>query len=132
MDPAIIKTDHGDELVILARADYEALLARANGPTEEEEDAGTARIIDRSAAAVATGRAVRVPEEFALALARGENALRVLRSWRGLTQAGLAERAGLDQGYVSALERGGRAGTLDTHRKLAAALGVPLDLLAGD
>jgi len=132
MDAQIIKTETGEELVVLPRSHYEALVARASGPSEADEDAGTARIIARSDAELAAGRELLLPSEVAEALMRGDNPLRVIRKWRDLTQTALSERTGVDQGYISAIECGGRAGSLDVFRKLATALAVPLDLLAGE
>lgn len=54
--------------------------------------------------------------------------LRNLRLARGLTQAELAARAGVDRSYVSRLERGQRANpSQDVLAALARVLGVPLD-----
>ena len=56
--------------------------------------------------------------------------LRRLRSAAGLSQEELADRAGIDRTYVSALERERYAATIDMIERLAAALRVkPLDLL---
>lgn len=62
-------------------------------------------------------------------------ALRVLRAVRGLQQREVAERANLDQSYVSLLESGKRSAPPETVTELAAALGVPIsvfELLAAD
>jgi transcriptional regulator with XRE-family HTH domain len=60
------------------------------------------------------------------------NRLKRLRAGRGLTQEELAARAGLSVSLVMALEQGKRGNPrLDTLLKLAAALGVTLDELAG-
>ncbi|MCA1649324.1 MAG: helix-turn-helix domain-containing protein [Acidobacteria bacterium] len=51
--------------------------------------------------------------------------LRRLRTERGLSQEGLADAAGIDRTYVSALEREQYSVSIDTLAKLAAALEVP-------
>jgi transcriptional regulator with XRE-family HTH domain len=56
--------------------------------------------------------------------------LRGLRSERGLSQARLAQEAGLDRTYVSMLERGRRQPSLDTMIRLAEALSITLTVLA--
>ncbi len=57
--------------------------------------------------------------------------LRNTRRRRHLTQAALAERAGLDRSYLSAIERTKNNVPIDTVCRLAWALGVePRDLLA--
>jgi DNA-binding XRE family transcriptional regulator len=119
-------TPAGEEIAILSRAEYERLAELAN---EAEEDAGTARIVDRARARLERGEDVLVPAEFAYRIAGGESALRVVRQWRELDQAELGAAAGLSQAYVSDLERGARKGGADVWRSLAAALRVPIDLI---
>ena len=127
MKPQIIKTDGGD-LVVLPRAEYEAL--RAHARAASDEDGGTARIVDRSRAALRAGREVMLPSDVAKAIANGESPLRVIRKWRGLTQTQLgSEKTSIGQSTVAALERGRRHGTAEQWRQLAGALNVSLDLL---
>ena len=71
-----------------------------------------------------------IPSEFAKRLVDGENAVRVWREYRGVTQVKLAARAGITQAYLSRIERGTRTGTTKVLRSLAGALGVDLDDLA--
>lgn len=52
--------------------------------------------------------------------------IRQFRELQGLTQATLAERAGLAVDAVGRVERGTRTPRLDTLSRLATALGVPL------
>jgi transcriptional regulator with XRE-family HTH domain len=58
----------------------------------------------------------------------GDN-VRRLRSSVGLTQAGLAEKMGIDRGYISSLELGGRNPTIITLWHVAQALGVKIGCL---
>jgi len=61
------------------------------------------------------------------------NNLRHWRTERGLSQEALADAAGIDRTYVSALERQRYSASLDMIETLAAALDVaPTDLLAAD
>lgn len=55
------------------------------------------------------------------------NNLRHYRRALGYTQAELAERAEISFPYVQLLERGASDPTLSVARRVAAALGVPLD-----
>lgn len=56
--------------------------------------------------------------------------LRRLRTDRGLSQEALADLAGIDRTYVSALERQVYSASIDTIEKLATVLGVkPTELL---
>ncbi len=70
------------------------------------------------------------PADVARKIASGDNPVAVLRAWRGLSQKRLAEKAGLAVQSVSHIETGVRKGGLAALRKIAAALDVPLDMLA--
>jgi DNA-binding XRE family transcriptional regulator len=130
MKPQFIKTESG-ELVVLARSDYEALVKRAEGLGNEDES--VARIIARSNAALDAGDEVELPASVAEAIARGENALRVVREWRGMTQMYLGEmKTNVGQSTISALENGTRRGTAAVWKQLAEVLRVPTDLLIPD
>lgn len=54
--------------------------------------------------------------------------IRRVRTARGLTQAGLAIRAGTTQTAISRLERGARSPTIETLRRLLLVMGEDLDL----
>ena len=73
-------------------------------------------------------RSQRHPPRAVVARAFG-TALRELRIASGLTQAALAEAAGLNRTYPSLLERGLRAPTFLVMWRLSGALGVPLTML---
>jgi transcriptional regulator with XRE-family HTH domain len=58
--------------------------------------------------------------------------LKKLREAKGLSQLALAKRAGVAQGYVSEMEAGQKKNPgIETLRKLAKALGVPVTELLG-
>jgi hypothetical protein len=119
------KTDKG-EVAILPRKEYEALAAKA---AEADEDAGTARLVARARKEIAAG-APLIPKTIVDRIASGESALRVLREWRDVTQLYLSHKTDIGQGYLSDLESGRRKGTTAALKRIAAALNVPLDLLA--
>ena len=96
--------------------------------TEADEDRGTARLVTRARKEIAAG-APLIPKEVVDRLTGGENAIRVLREWRAMTQLRLAAAAGIGQGYLSDLENDRRKGTAAALKKVAEALKVPLDLL---
>ena len=118
------KTEKG-EVAILPRKEYEALAAKA---AEADEDVGTARLVARARREIAAG-APLIPKAVVDRIAKGENALRVLREWRDVTQVHLSFKTNIGQGYLSDLENGRRKGTTAALKKIAAALNVPLDLL---
>jgi transcriptional regulator with XRE-family HTH domain len=82
-------------------------------------------------AGVAAGGSL-LPKQVVDRLAKGENAVRVLREWRDMTQLHLAFKTNLSQGYISDVETGRRKGTAAALRRIAVVLKVPLDLLVSD
>jgi DNA-binding XRE family transcriptional regulator len=71
------------------------------------------------------------PAEVAKRLIAGEPALKVLREWRGLSQARLGEKAGVPAQYISQIERAARNLGKATARKLAPVLKVSVEILLG-
>jgi DNA-binding XRE family transcriptional regulator len=119
-----IKTGGGEELAVLPKSEYERLVAQAT-----DEDVGTGRLVRKARAAVEAGREVLLPKVVVDRLAAGDNPIRVLREWRGMTQAELAIAIGITQGYLSDVESGKRKGTIELHQKFAGTFGLPIDLL---
>jgi hypothetical protein len=119
--PQIIRTPNGEELVVLPRAEYEALIERADHEAEDAEDVA---LYDARKAELAAGGVV-LPPEVSAAILRGDSRLKAIRNWRGKTQLQLNFTTGIAQGYLSDLESGRRAGTPETIAKLAQALDVP-------
>ncbi len=124
--PQIIRTPGGEELVVLPRAEYEALLERAD---HDAEDADDVAIYDARKAELAAGGAV-LPPEASAAILRGESRLKAIRNWRDETQLHLSFKTRIGQGYLSDLESGRRTGTPETIKKLAEALDVPVAWLS--
>jgi hypothetical protein len=120
-----IRTSSGEELVVLPRAEYEALLERA----AYDEDADDVAIYDARKAELAAGAAA-LPPEVSAAMLRGESRLKAIRNWRDITQTHITHRTGIGQGYLSDLESGRRAGTPETLAKLAQVLKVPVEWLS--
>ncbi|MCX5518466.1 helix-turn-helix transcriptional regulator [Kaistia defluvii] len=116
-----------DEIVVLSRRDYDALMARSGD--EGAEDRMTATIIAESDAAIAAGADIALPEDVWTAIEAGETPVRAIRKHRGMTQTGLAAAAGVTQGYIADIETGKKAGSTETLKAIARALAVPLDTL---
>jgi hypothetical protein len=119
------KMTNKGEVAILPRKDYEALAAKAQ---EVDEDIGTARLVARARKEIAAGLPL-IPKAIVNRIIAGENALRVLRQWRGKTQLDISSKTNIGQGYISDLESGRRKGTTAALKKIADALKVPLDLI---
>lgn len=116
-----LTTESGDELVVLSRRGYDALLARCG-----DEDAE-----DRMSLILAPeGRAeAPLPEAVSAAILKSDSVLKALRKWRGLTQVQLADAAGIGQGFFSELEARMKTGSAETFAKLAQRLEVPVGWL---
>ena len=117
-------TSKGED-AILPRKDYEVLAAKAQ---EADEDIGTARLVARARKEIAAGMPL-IPKEVVDRITGGENALRVLREWRGRTQVYISHKTNIGQGYISDLESGRRRGTTAALKKIADVLKVPLELV---
>jgi len=113
------------EVAIIPRAEYERLKALSD---EAAEDIGTAKLVARAK----QDKGLLLPLEVVEQLASGENPIRVLRKFRGWTQAELATAEGvrITQNYLSDLETGKRKGPFELHQKIARFLDVPFELLA--
>jgi DNA-binding XRE family transcriptional regulator len=124
MDTQTIISPSGERLIVLTEADYQKLLAAA-------EDAADREAADTFRHKLASGDEELVPAEVVERILGGENRIRVWREHRGLTSKALAAKAGIAQGFVSQIETGKREGTVETLRKIASALAVTIDDLAG-
>jgi ribosome-binding protein aMBF1 (putative translation factor) len=122
-----ITTPSGEELVVLSRADYDRLLAMT---AEAEEDLADVRAYDAAVADLAAGSASPLPAELSALLLKYKSRLRAVRRWRGMSQAELAVKVGIRQGYLSDLETKRRKGVASTIERLAAALDVPVAWIA--
>ncbi|MEM7679545.1 MAG: helix-turn-helix transcriptional regulator [Pseudomonadota bacterium] len=71
-----------------------------------------------------------LPADVLDALAAGEKSpLKILRKHHGLTQADLAQRAGLSRPYLTEIETGKKDGSIRAMKQLAEVLGVSVGTL---
>lgn len=108
-----------NKTVTIDQAEYERLLAAA-------EDLADLQAYDRAVAA--GGEAF--PAEVVNRIVDGENPVRVLREYRGLSGAEAARLAGLHRVQWHEIETGKKRGSVDTLKAIAAALNVDLDIIA--
>ena len=113
-------TPGGEEMVVLARAEYDALVEMA----EMLEDVAA---YDEAKRRVAEGDDIRVPAEFVDRLIDGENPIRVWRDFRGMTSKELAKAAGISAAYLSEIETGKKEGSISVFRNIARVLRVDMD-----
>jgi len=116
----------GEELVVLPRADYDALCALAD---EALEDADDLAIYKARMAEFRAGGSEALPVEVSAFILKGDGLLRAIRRWRGISQVQLAARAGVGKQYLSDLENRRRVGRAKTLDRLSVALDVPMTWL---
>jgi DNA-binding XRE family transcriptional regulator len=126
MKTQFITTPNGEELAILSRADYEALVAAA---ADAEEDAADTAIYDACKAAMANEPHAVLPAEVSALLLRGERLATAIRKWRGLTQQEVSAKLGMAQGTLSDIENGRHRTAANTVRALAKIYEAPAEWL---
>lgn len=122
MEVQFVTTPSGDDLAVLPRKDYEALLARL---AELEEDEADIALYDARKAEMNSV----LPADVSMRMLKGESLLKAIRNWRDMTQMQVEHRTGIAQGYLSDLESGRRKGTDETLGKLASAYDIPTEWL---
>jgi DNA-binding XRE family transcriptional regulator len=117
MGVQLLKTDSGDELIVMSRRDYDALLAAAGD--EDAEDRMTALIAEERR------REGVVPSEVTDLMRQGNSLLKSFRLWRGKTQNEVAESAGIAQVFLSEIEARAKTPSHETLNRIASALDIP-------
>ena len=121
MSAQIIQKDGKAEFAVVPIEEYNRLLVMA-------EDFDDLVAYDKAIAELESGEGEAIPAEIVARLVAGdEHPLKVWREFRAMTQAGLADQAGVSQGQVALIEGGKRQGTVDVLRGLARVLSVDLD-----
>ncbi|MFH1341494.1 MAG: helix-turn-helix transcriptional regulator [Pseudomonadota bacterium] len=115
------KAPRGDHIVILSRAEYDALTA---GRREDAADAAHANNI---LAEIASGTDALLTNEQASQLLDAKTPLAFWRKHRGMTQQGLSKAIGVAQGFISAIENGAKTGDVQTLAAIARVLAISLD-----
>ncbi len=108
------------ETITISRAEYDRLCIAA----EESADIHAARSV---AAGLDTGAEEMLPADVADRLFDGHNPLKVWRTYRGMSQSGLARSAGVSRVQIIDIEAGRATGSVRTLRSLANALRITLD-----
>ena len=110
------------EVISIPVEEYHGLLRAA-------EELADLRAYDSAKARLAAGEDELVPGVVVDRLLAGEAPLRVWREYRGLSQVALAAASGVNRVQIADIEAGRKTGSVETVKKLAAALGVGLDEL---
>lgn len=116
-------TPNGEEMVVLSRKDYEALLQRLDRVEDLEDSLAIADFEKKLAA----GQEELIPSEFVDRMVDGESPVRVWRDYRGLSAKDLAAKAGISTAYLSEIETGKKDGSVSALKSIADALKLDLD-----
>lgn len=127
MQPQIITTDTGEELVVLPRRDYDAMLARLGD--EDAEDRMTELLVAEARERIATGMddLLRAGPDGRPPRPGNETLgqiVRRLRREQDRSQQELAAMVEITQGYLSDIESGRKQPTPSVMWKIRSALGM--------
>jgi DNA-binding XRE family transcriptional regulator len=118
-EPIVIEHEGKPTHVVLTYAEWE----RIREIVEDAEDAAAV------AAVLSDPNQDRIPADVVARILDGESPVKIWREQRDLTQAQVAEAAGLPQPTIAMIETGKRKGTVEQMKAIAAALGINLDTL---
>ncbi len=127
-EPQTIRTQAGEELIVLSRQDYDQLMSAL--AEAEEELADIATLDQRKSEGADVGRQV-LPADVSRGLLEGKGRLQAIREWRGLARTTMAEKLQLDEGALARIEVGRLPLDTDMAVRIAALLDVPADWIAG-
>jgi ribosome-binding protein aMBF1 (putative translation factor) len=122
----ILTTPGGEELVVVPRAEYERLAALA---AEAEEDADDVRTYLEAKAGFVRSDTESYPADLTALLLEHKSRLGAIRRWRGLSLAGLAEKAGISEHDLTDFEAGRRTADAESFARMSVVLGVNGDWL---
>ena len=120
MSTQIIENNGVPEYAVVPIANYQVLIEKA----EMLDDIAA---FDKAEAKLAAGEDELLPSNIVDLLLADVNAVKVWREYRGMSQATLADAAGLSQAYIAQIETGKREGRVDAYRAIANVLDVDID-----
>ncbi len=120
MNVQIIKQGDKPEWAVVPYETYLQLVEKAEMLQDVQD-------YDSAKAALERGDDELIPSEVVYAILDGENAIKVWREYRRLSQQETAEKAGISVPYLSQLETNKRIGSLDVLAAIAKALQVSLE-----
>ncbi len=120
MSIQVIKQGDKPEWAIIPYETYLQLVEKADMLLDIQD-------YDSAKAALERGDDELVPSEVVYAILDGENAIKVWREFREMSQQELAEKAGISVPYLSQLETNKRTGSLEVLSSVAKALNVSLE-----
>ena len=120
MSVQIIKQDDKPEWAVVPYEVYLELVEKAEMLLDVQD-------YDSAKAALQRGDDELVPSEIVYAILDGENAIKVWREFRKMSQQELAEKAGISIPYLSQIETNKRTGSIEVLSAIAKTLNVSLE-----
>jgi len=120
--PKELTTPLGEELVVLAKRDYEALIAAL---ADAEEELADIEALDQARAEIANNPDALLPADVSAQILAGRNRLGAIRHWRQIGIPDLATKSGLQASEIEDFEARRATWGLKEARSLAHALNVP-------
>ncbi len=120
MNVQVIKQGNKPEWAVVPYETYLQLVEKAEMLQDVQD-------YDSAKTALERGDDELVPSEVVYAILDGENAIKVWREYRGLSQQEAAEKAGISVPYLSQLETNKRKGSIDVLTTIAKVLRVSLE-----
>lgn len=118
-----ILNHHGQPaFAVMPMDEYERLLAAL-------EDARDAATIEEFHRRLVAGEEETFPAQVADRILAGENPVRVLRSYRGMTLREVAKACDVTDSHISQIEKGKRSMSIELLKRMAAVLRVDAELL---
>jgi DNA-binding XRE family transcriptional regulator len=116
-------TRRGREFAVLPMDELKKLM-------DDSEMLSDVKAYDAAKLRLARGEDELIPLDITERRLAGESPVKIWRSYRGLTQEGLAKKSKVSRPMIAAIEAGHKTGGIDTLKKLAVALKVDLEHLA--
>jgi DNA-binding XRE family transcriptional regulator len=120
MSVQIIKQDDKPEWAVVPYEIYLELVEKAETLLDVQD-------YDSAKASLHRGDDELIPSEIVYAILDGENAIKVWRDFREMSQQELAEKAGISIPYLSQLETNKRTGTVEVLSAIAKTLNISLE-----
>lgn len=120
MSVQIIKQNDKPEWAVVPYESYLELVEKAEMLLDLQD-------YDSAKAALQRGDDELIPSEIVYAILDGENAIKVWREFREMSQQELAEKAGISVPYLSQLETNKRTGSVEVLSAIAKTLNVSLE-----
>lgn len=116
-------TRKGTEFALIPVKDLQKLM-------DDAEMLADVKAYDAAKGRLERGEDELIPLDIGERRLAGENAVKIWREYRGLTQENLARTSKVSRPMIAAIEAGHKQGGIGTLKKLAGALKVDLDNLA--